>query len=136
MSIGNCYPTAKYIMNGFDLPTIKEEKDLGVVTTTTLKWNQHITKCVNKSKSVVGWISRNVISRDKYVMLNVYKSLVRPHLEYAVQVWNPPAVHGNWKIILDLEGVQRSFTRMIDNIGLLPYKGRLESLGLTTLLEV
>ena len=31
-------------------------------------------------------------------MLNVYKSLIlRPHIEFAVQAWNPPGVHGNWK---------------------------------------
>ena len=67
--------------------------------------------------------------------LAIYKSLVRPHLEYAVQVWNPTATHGNWQTILELENVQRTFTRMIDNIGLLRSNERLKELGLTTLLE-
>ena len=63
-------------------------------------------------------------------MLNIYKSFVRPHLEYAVQVWNLPAIYGNWKLIKDIENVQRSMTRMVDNIGLLPYSERLQALGL------
>ena len=41
--------------------------------------------------------------------------------------------HGNWATIIKMEGIQRRFTRMIDDIGLLPYSERLEILGLTTL---
>ena len=43
--------------------------------------------------------------------------------------------HGNWSLILRLEGVQRRFTRMIDEVGLLPYSARLDLLELTTLVE-
>eukprot|EP00116_Pleurobrachia_bachei_P010562 sb/3470824/ len=68
-------------------------------------------------------------------MLNIFKTIIRPHLEYAVQIWNPPASHGNWKLIMELEDVQRSFTRLIDGIGLLTYEERLKELELTTLLE-
>ena len=38
-------------------------------------------------------------------------------------------------MILEIEGVQRAFTRMIEGIGLLTYKERLTTLNLTTLLE-
>ena len=34
-----------------------------------------------------------------------------------------------------LEAVQRRFTRLIDNIGTLPYSERLDKLGITTLAE-
>ena len=95
----------------------------------------HIKKIVNKAKSVIGWIKRSLISRNRLVMINVYKTLVRPHVEYAVQLWNLPAVHGNWNHIMELEDVQRSFTRLVEGIELLPYKYRLKELQLTTLLE-
>ena len=67
--------------------------------------------------------------------MRIYKSLIRPHLEYCVQAWNPVATHGNWSIILEIEGVQRRFTRLMNDIGTLPYSKRLELLNLTTLAE-
>ena len=68
-------------------------------------------------------------------MLAIYKALIRPHIEYCVQLWNPVAEFGNWNLILALEGVQRRFTRLIDEIGTLPYSQRLDILNLTTLAE-
>ena len=68
-------------------------------------------------------------------MIRIYKTLIRPHIEYCVQLWSPAVGHGNWSSILRLEGVQRRFTRMIDEVGLLPYSQRLEYLDLTTLTE-
>ena len=41
----------------------------------------------------------------------------------------------NWGLILELEGVQRRFTRLIDDVGTLPYSKRLDILNLTTLAE-
>ena len=67
--------------------------------------------------------------------LNIYKSLIRPNLEYCVQLWNPIPKHGNWATIMEIESVQRKFTRLIDGIGLLPYEERLSNLQLTTLIE-
>ena len=60
---------------------------------------------------------------------------MRPHLENCVQLWNPIPKHGNWGTILELESVQRKFTRLIDGIGLETYRCRLNKLKLTTLIE-
>ena len=68
-------------------------------------------------------------------MLKAYKSIVRPHLEYCIQAWAPNSRHGNWKIIMEIESVQRTFTRLIKGMDSLPYHERLRKLGLTTLLE-
>ena len=64
-----------------------------------------------------------------------YKSLIKPRIEYCSQAWAPMARHGNWSLILELEGVERSFTCMIDGVGLLTCRDRLDKLKLTTLLE-
>ena len=80
-------------------------------------------------------MQRNMLSRDPQILRNVFKTMIRHHLEYCVQAWNPVACHGNWSIILEIESVQRRFTRLADGIGMLPYSKRLDSMKLTTLAE-
>ena len=70
---------------------------------------------------MICWIVRNLVIREKVVMIAIYKALIRLHLEYCVQLWNPPAAHGSWGTVLELESVQRRFTRLIDEVGTLPY---------------
>ena len=135
MHVGKGNPCAQYQLNDTNLPVVTSEKDLGVTVTNTLDWGDHIGNCINKAKQCIGWISRSVISRSPSVMLNIYKTLIRPHLEYCVQVWSPYPRYGNWETIKSIENVQRMFTRLIDGIGLLSYEERLHKLNLTTLLE-
>ena len=125
----------EYFLNDIALKKIDREKDLGVLTSSSLLWTEQIEACVSKANQMICWIARNVISREKTLMLRVYKSIIRPHLEYCVQLWNPATEHGNWALILKIEGVQRRYTRLIEGIGLLPYSERLVTLGLTTLAE-
>ena len=75
---------------------------------------------IGKEKEMTSWIIRNVVSRKPEVLIQFYKAFVRPHLEYAVQVWAPTARHGNWGIIMEIEDCQRQFTRIIEGMGLLP----------------
>ena len=59
----------------------------------------------------------------------LYKSMVRPHLEYAVQAWCPNKI----SYINLLEGVQRRFTKCIPELNKLPYVMILKHLNLTTI---
>ena len=135
MHLGKNNPCNEYYLDGKLLPKVESEKDLGVLFTNNLNWNDHIMKSVQSANSTIAWINRTVICRSAEIMLKMYKSLVRPQLEYCVQLWSPLPSHGNWGLILALENVQRSFTRMIDGIGTMTYENRLKHLGLTTLLE-
>ena len=58
---------------------------------------------------MLGLIKRNFSFKNKDIVLPLYNSFVRPHLEYAVQFWSPHHV----KDIAKLEGVQRRATKMI-----------------------
>ncbi|KAL5254844.1 hypothetical protein ACHWQZ_G014324 [Mnemiopsis leidyi] len=131
----NNNPNVKYSLNGVELEVSAQEKDLGVITHSSLLWNEQIKTSVSKANQMICWVVRNLINREKNVMLAIYKALIRPHLEYCVQLWNPVAAHGNWATVLELESVQRRFTRLIDEVGTLPYSRRLEILNLTTLAE-
>ena len=80
-------------------------------------------------ESALGFIARTFEYRSKDIILPLYKSLVRPHLEYAVQCWSPHYV----KDITVLERVQRRATKLIPAIRNLPYSTRLQRLHLHSL---
>jgi len=52
--------------------------------------------------------------------MNLYKSMVRPHLEYCSTVWSPHYVKDKQM----LEKVQHRFTRMFTHLKKLPYEVR------------
>ncbi|XP_067858079.1 uncharacterized protein [Heptranchias perlo] len=62
-------------------------------------------------------------------MMNLYKTLVRPQLEYCVQFWAP---HFR-KDVKALERVQKRFTGMVPGMRDFSYVDRLEKLGLFSL---
>ena len=88
-----------YTLNDNYLTISEQEKDLGILTSNTLLWTDQISSSVSKANKLICWITRNLINKDRSVMLPVYKTLIRPHLEYCVQLWNPVPEHGNWSLI-------------------------------------
>ena len=111
------------------------QQDLGVTVNQEFTWRTHIDNSIKKANSTMAWIMRVIIVKDITTMTQLFKTLVRPHLEYCVQLWSPQPKHGNWEIIKRIEEVQRNFTRQMNGLGSLSYKQRLEKLDLTTLLE-
>ena len=74
-------------------------------------------------------IKRNFIDRSKETIMALYKSLVRPHLEYCIPVWNPYLINH----IKLLERVHRRSTKLVQLIEKWQYDERLQYLGLTQL---
>ena len=98
----NSNSNIEYCLDNIPLELIDSEKDLGLITCNNLNWVEHIKTSIKDANILIAWITRNIISKDRTVMLNIYKTLIRPKLEYCVQIWNPAAAHGNWSIILEL----------------------------------
>ena len=131
MHLGSTNPKHTYTMGGTNLSVTSEEKDLGVLIDDKLNFRSHIKGIVGKANRVLGLIKIGFECLDKDMFLNLYPVLVRPHLEYCVQVWSP---HFQRDIKL-VEGVQRRATKLVPELKHLSYEERLKRLGLTTLEE-
>uniref|UniRef100_A0A8C5MT82 Reverse transcriptase domain-containing protein n=1 Tax=Leptobrachium leishanense TaxID=445787 RepID=A0A8C5MT82_9ANUR len=118
-----------YTLNGTELGKSKQEKDLGIIIDFKLSNNVQCQTAAAKASKVLACIKRGVHSRDENIILPLYKSMVRPHLEYAVQFWAPVLK----KDIIALEKVQRRATKLIRGKEGLSYEARLTSLNLFSL---
>ena len=118
-----------YELNGTALDGVSVQKDLGIDVSDDLKSARHIDEIVLKSNRILVMISRNIESKTKDIIIPLYTALVRPHLEYCVQAWNPHYV----KDIIKLERVQRRAVRMIKDLRGIGYKEKLKELGLFSL---
>ena len=68
------------------LDTVVQENDLGIVITKDLKVSQQCEQAYAKASRMLGVINRSIKSKDRDILLSLYKSLVRPHLEYCILV--------------------------------------------------
>jgi hypothetical protein len=129
MHVGRKNNGYEYEMGDKKFRATEEEKDLGIIVHQSAKPSRQCNEAAIKANKVLGLIRRTIVSRDKNIILNLYKTLVRPHLEYCVQVWSP-YMQKDKEV---LEKVQRRATKMIRGLGALTYEERLERCGLTTL---
>ena len=118
-----------YTMNNHELEKTQCEKDLGVHVDNNLKFDKHIQACVNKANKIVAIIFKTFDYMDAETFKLLFKSLVRPHLEYAVPVWSPHQDH----LIKAIEKVQKRATKRIPGFKDLKYPERLKKLNMPTL---
>src|ERR1043165_6777004 len=103
----------QYEMGGIGLRESEEERDLGVIVNNSTKPSRQCAEAAKKSNKVLGMIKRTIVSREKEIMLELYKTLFRPNLEYCVHVWCLYLRQD----VETLEKVQRRATKMIKGFG-------------------
>lgn len=119
----------KYYMNDTVLKESCCEKDIGVHVDNKLDFKKHITTCVNKANRILAMIFKTFDYMDEFIFKQLFKSLVRPHLEYAAPVWSPH--NENLKKLI--ENVQKRATKRIPGFSDLSYPERLRRLNMPTL---
>jgi len=79
-----------------------------------------------KANGILSCIKRSAASRLREVIISLYSTLMRPHLQYCVEAWDPP----HKKDAVLLEWVQRRPLRILRGLQHPSYEDRLRELGL------
>ena len=129
LHLGKPHNYGSYSINGIQISPNDSIKDLGVIVDNQLKFHEHANSVVTKANRTLAIIRKSFNFTDKTMFLSLYKSLVRPIIEYGNAIWGPHYILDQQSI----ESVQRRFTKYLFNFNDLPYSERLSILGLPSL---
>ena len=115
---------ADYSLGGVKIVEVSEEKDLGVTFDQQLSFDINTSKVVAGANSRLGLINRHFMHLETKPFTNLYKTLVRPKVEYCMTVPQPVYKKDKEKI----ERVQRRATKLVKGMENKAYTERLDSL--------
>ena len=103
-------------LKGKDLKDLKE-KDLRLTVRAEMTVSEQCGITATKGNQIIRLIKRNIVYK-KELIIPLYETIVRPHLEYGIQAWRPYR-----KIyIYMLQRVQREQPILYQNSGILVMK--------------
>ena len=116
-------------MREVNLEATDTERDLGLHIDTSLKFRKQAAAAASKANQILAVVKRSFELLDESTVPLLFKTLVRPHLEFGNVAWGP----FNRADQLLIERVQRRATRLVPTIRHLTYERRLEALKLPSL---
>ena len=119
-------------MSGEEVHTLEvtiNEKDLGVTIDNQLKFSMHVQIQVAKTNRILRCLRHTVKYLTSTIFLQLYKAMIRPHLEYATCIWFPKLKRDSDAI----KRIQHRATKLVPELRTLTYTERLRQLKLPTL---
>jgi hypothetical protein len=123
---GHNNPHSRYFIGTQLIPTKSSHLDLGILVDDTLKFHQHAEYVTAKVVKKAHYILRSFTSLNAHLFSVLFKTFLRPVLEYCSQVSRPCYTGFSSR----LETCQRRLTKWCRQIKHLPYQNRLQQLNL------
>ena len=118
-----------YLLQFHTLDAVEEEVDLGITVDNKLKFTKHVNTKISKANKILGLIKHTFKFLTADTLTLLYKSLIRPHVEYGTPIWSPH-LKGDRD---NIEKLQRRTTKLIPDLKDKSYEERLRHLKLPTL---
>ena len=120
-----------YEMDGKKLKQVKEEKDLGVLVDDELNFHKQTSSAIKKANGVLVMMKKSFSAFDDTNLAILYKTLVRPRLEYGNVVWG-----SHYKEDIEaIEKIQRRATKMVPRLKNMSCEERLRQLKIPSLAQ-
>ena len=118
-----------YSINGTTIKNTDQCADLGVTITSNFHYKVHLDTLCLKAARLSGMVARLFSTKSREFLMKIFLMYIRPSLEYASIIWNPR----EFGINMQLEWVQRRFTRQLFGWSVPSYEDRLALLGVPSL---
>ena len=90
---------------------VTSHKHLGVILTNNLTWKEHVDSVVSRATKRLGILKSLKYKLDRRTLEIIYKSYIRPIMEYADIVWDCPV--NNLNSLDRLENIQLNAARVV-----------------------
>ena len=111
LHVGRNNPRNEYTMKNEKIAEVEEEKDLGVWVDTTLKSSKQCAAAAKAANFALGQMQMAFHYRTKNTLVPIYKTFIRPKLEFSVAAWNPWMERDK----KELEKVQERMVRLLSD---------------------
>ena len=85
---GISYPPVKF--NNNDIAKCSDQKHLGILLDSMLNSESHVTQKIKKCNKLIGVIRRLSVHLPRTALLTIYKSFIRPNLDYGDILYDKP----------------------------------------------
>ena len=89
-SNSNSFPYSPVKFSENNITKCSYQKHLGIVLDAKLNFNTHIDQKIKKSKKLIGLMKRLSVNLPQSALLKIYKSFIRPNLEYGDILYDKP----------------------------------------------
>lgn len=86
---GRMNSTHVYTLRGNNFEQVHQKKDHGMIIDNQLKFHTHTSNTVNKSNKIPAVTEKPFMHLDMVTVSLLYKSMIRPHLDYGNFIWGP-----------------------------------------------